>query len=102
MPELWGVRYERGELLRRVGRVEQVAGVRLLTLGDGGGRGVRILEFRTGSGFEFDVLVDRGFDVAGASTAVELWADSLRSASRDPGSTSPKASAGCAASAAGS
>jgi uncharacterized protein DUF4432 len=57
------VRYERGEFLRRVGRLEQVAGVRQLVLGDGGGRGVRFLEFRTGTGFEFDVLVDRGFDV---------------------------------------
>jgi hypothetical protein len=36
-------------LLRRVGRLEQVAGVRLVTLGDGQGRGVRVLEFRTGT-----------------------------------------------------
>ncbi len=53
----------RRELMRRVGRFEQVAGVRLATLGDGPERGVRILEFRTGTGFEFDVLVDRCFDV---------------------------------------
>jgi hypothetical protein len=63
MPELFGTRYSRAELLRRVGRLEQAAGVRLVTLGDGQGRGVRVLEFRTGSGFAFDVVVDRGFDV---------------------------------------
>jgi hypothetical protein len=63
MPELFGTRYSRAELLRRVGRLEQVAGVRLVTLGDAQGRGVRVLEFRTGSGFAFDVVVDRGFDV---------------------------------------
>ena len=63
MPELFGTRYSRTELLRRVGRLEQVAGVRLVTLADGQGRGVRVLEFRTGSGFAFDVVVDRGFDV---------------------------------------
>jgi hypothetical protein len=63
MPELFGTRYSRAELLRRVGRLEQVAGVRLVTLGDGQGRGVRVLEFRTGSGFAFDVVADRGFDV---------------------------------------
>src|SRR5579883_2917469 len=63
MPELFGRSYSRAELSRRVGRLEQVAGVRLVTLGDGGGRGVRVLEFRTGSGFVFDVLVDRAFDV---------------------------------------
>ena len=63
MPELFGRSYSRPELLRRVGRLDQVAGVRLLTLADGGARGVRVLEFRTGSGFVFDVLVDRAFDI---------------------------------------
>ena len=63
MPELFGASYRRADLLRRIGRLEQVAGVRLVTLGDGQGRGVRVLEFRTGTGFAFDVLVDRGFDV---------------------------------------
>jgi hypothetical protein len=63
MPELFGTHYSRAELLRRVGRLEQVAGVRLVTLGDGQGRGVRVLEFLTGTGFAFDVVVDRGFDV---------------------------------------
>ena len=63
MPELFGAGYPRAGLLRRVGRLEQVAGVRLVTLGDGLGRGVRVLEFRTGTGFAFEVLVDRCFDV---------------------------------------
>ena len=63
MPELFGTGYPRAGLLRRVGRLEQVAGVRLVTLGDGQGRGVRVLEFRTGTGFAFEVLVDRCFDV---------------------------------------
>ena len=63
MPDLFGRSYSRSELRRRVGRLDQVAGVRLLTLGDGGARGVRVLEFRTGSGFAFDVLVDRAFDI---------------------------------------
>lgn len=61
--ELWGRSYRRADLMRRVGRLGQVAGVRLVTLGDGVERGVRVLEFRTGSGFEFDVAVDRAFDV---------------------------------------
>jgi hypothetical protein len=49
--------------MRKVGRLEQVAGVRLVTLDDGLGRGVRLIEFRTGSGFSFDVVVDRCFDI---------------------------------------
>lgn len=63
MPALFGRTYSRTELLRRVGRLEQVAGVRLVTLDDGLGRGVRVIEFRTGSGFSFDVVVDRCFDI---------------------------------------
>ena len=63
MPNLWGQHYERAALLKRVGRLEQLAGVRLVTLGDGTERGVRVLEFRTGSGFAFDVLIDRGMDI---------------------------------------
>jgi hypothetical protein len=64
MPFLHGKAITRRELSRRVGRLEQVAGVRLVTFGDGSERGVRALEFRTGSGFSFDVLVDRSMDVA--------------------------------------
>lgn len=63
MPALFGRTYSRTELLRHVGRLEQVAGVRLVTLDDGLGRGVRVIEFRTGSGFAFDVVVDRSFDI---------------------------------------
>jgi uncharacterized protein DUF4432 len=63
MPVLFGADYSRLELLRRVGQLSQVAGVRLATLGDGLARGVRVLEFRTGSGFSFDVLIDRAFDI---------------------------------------
>lgn len=63
MTELWGASYDRAALRARVGRLEQVAGVRLVTLDDGIERGVRVLEFRTGSGFAFDVLVDRAMDI---------------------------------------
>jgi hypothetical protein len=63
MPRIWDRSYRREDLLRRVGRLEQVAGVRLVALSDGAERGVRVLEFRTGTGFAFDVVVDRAFDV---------------------------------------
>jgi hypothetical protein len=63
MPELWGARLSRSDLARRTGRLEQAAGIRLVTLADGIERGVRVLEFRTGSGFAFDVVVDRAFDI---------------------------------------
>ncbi len=63
MTLLHGSRLNRANLMRHVGRLEQVFGVRLVTLGDGIGRGVRVLEFDSGSGLRFDVVVDRCFDV---------------------------------------
>jgi hypothetical protein len=63
VPRLFGQPFGRDELLRRVGRLGQVAGIRLVTLEDGSERGVRVLEVRTGTGFSFDVLVDRAFDI---------------------------------------
>jgi hypothetical protein len=63
VPALFKAKYNRSELMRRVGRLEQVAGVRLVTAGDGMERGVRLLEFRTGTGFVFEVIVDRAFDI---------------------------------------
>jgi hypothetical protein len=53
MPSINGAAMTRRELMRRVGRLDQVAGVRLVTLGDGIERGVRVLEFSTGTGFAF-------------------------------------------------
>jgi hypothetical protein len=49
---------------RHAGALSQFAGVRLTTLGDGVERGIRMLEFRTGTGLRFTVLVDRAMDIA--------------------------------------
>ena len=39
------------------------AQARLVTLGDGAERGVRVIELRNGAGLEAEVIVDRGFDI---------------------------------------
>ncbi|HID12192.1 MAG TPA: DUF4432 family protein [Candidatus Latescibacteria bacterium] len=64
MPVLFGRNLDRRELMRRVGDIWQVGGVREVVLGDGTERGVRAAEFRTGTGLEFTVLLDRAMDVA--------------------------------------
>jgi hypothetical protein len=57
----------------RVGDFEAYAGVRLVMLGDGHERGVRLLEFRSGSGLEFEVVVDRGFDIGRLSVVGQAF-----------------------------
>lgn len=66
MPRLFGRDFTRAELMRRVGRLSQVGGVRLLKSADGPSRGVRLLEFKTGTGLEFKIGVERGMDVGSA------------------------------------
>jgi hypothetical protein len=63
MAQLYGKTRTRDELLKRVGKIDQVAGVRLAELTDGTARGVRVADVRTGSGLNFRVLVDRGLDI---------------------------------------
>ena len=63
MPELFGRHYTRQELMRHIGHVSQIGGVQLFGAEDGPARGVRSLEFRTGSGFSFKVAIERGMDV---------------------------------------
>lgn len=67
MAKLFGKSWTRAELLKHVGDIRQIAGVRLCELSDGPGRGVRVAEFNSGSGFAFTVLLDRGLDIYTAS-----------------------------------
>lgn len=64
MVQLYGQENSRLALAERSGALSQFGGVRLMTLGDGVERGIRMLEFRTGSGLRFTVLVDRAMDIA--------------------------------------
>src|SRR6185437_12356345 len=61
-----GKAYSAGSLARMAGDLAAAGGVRSVVLGDGAERGVRALEFRTGSGLNFDVLVDRAMDIGSA------------------------------------
>jgi hypothetical protein len=61
--ELYGRTFTRQELSRRVGSMDQAAGVRLSELTDGVGRGVRTAHLRTGSGLNATLLIDRGLDI---------------------------------------
>ena len=56
--------YSRREIAAHAGDLSQFAGVRLMELADGRERGIRMLEFRSGSGLRFTVLIDRAMDIA--------------------------------------
>ncbi|MBV7486400.1 aldose 1-epimerase family protein [Bordetella sp. BOR01] len=64
MAELYATRMTRRQVEERTGQLAQFAGVRLMTLDDGLERGIRMLEFRSGTGLRFTVLVDRAMDIA--------------------------------------
>lgn len=64
MAQLFGKEFTRADLLKRVGDINQLGGVRIMRLEDGRGEGVRLIEARTGTGFRFNVLPSRGMDVS--------------------------------------
>jgi Domain of unknown function (DUF4432) len=69
MSSLFGRSLRKDELRKLVGSPAQIAGIRLAVLADGRVRGMRAADVYTGSGFRFQVLVDRGLDVGAAEHA---------------------------------
>ena len=69
MANLFGRNWTRRELMERVGDISQLGGIRTSTLNDGNENGVRTVEVRTGTGFRFVVLPDRGMDISEADHA---------------------------------
>jgi hypothetical protein len=82
---LYGTETGRRDLAARAGDLAAAGGVRLVTLGDGVERGIRALEFRTGSGLAFDVLVDRCMDIGAAEHAGRAFGWRSRTGFRHPG-----------------
>lgn len=66
MSVLFGNEVTKEALLKQVGDMAQVAGVRRVELRDGSERGVEAVEVRSGSGLVFAVLPGRGMDLAQA------------------------------------
>ncbi len=52
------------DLLKHIGHMDQVAGIKQLEAGDGLARGGRMFQVWTGSGLSFDVLADRALDIS--------------------------------------
>lgn len=59
--------YNKRELLKYVGDISQLFGIREYTLSGGKAKGIKAFDVRNGSGMEFTVLADRCLDIAGLS-----------------------------------
>ncbi|RAP75007.1 aldose 1-epimerase family protein [Paenibacillus montanisoli] len=64
---LHGRHYTRREIEARVGRIEQVGGIRKMMLTEGKEAGSTVLQVRTGAGLAFDVMPEKGLDISSAS-----------------------------------
>ena len=69
MANLYGRPLNAASLAARAGSLSQFGGVRLVSCEDGVERGMRLLEFHTGSGLCFSVMPDRAMDIADLSHA---------------------------------
>ncbi len=66
MPSLYNHHYTPLELKQFAGDLSQLAGVRLVEYQEGKARGLRVAQVWTGSGFRFEILLDRGMDIGAA------------------------------------
>lgn len=64
MVTLFNREWSKDDLLRRVGQMEQLAGIRLVETGEGKARGCRLLDVWTGSGLRFQVNAERVLDIS--------------------------------------
>jgi hypothetical protein len=63
MPEIWGRKYTRAQLLQHIGDLRQLADVRPFEFADGPERGTRGVSFRNAAGLAFRVLLERGMSL---------------------------------------
>ena len=62
--QLYGKNWTRREIEARVGRLEQIGGLRRLTLTEGAAAGVELIQVRTGAGLSYYVSPMRGLDIS--------------------------------------
>ena len=65
--EIYGKKYTTKELRKRVGNMDQIAGIRTVQLDDGNERPTRAAVIHTGAGLDLTVLLDRCLDISCAS-----------------------------------
>jgi hypothetical protein len=64
MVQVYGKRFTKHELMKRIGDISQIAGARQYILSSGKARGINAVDVKTCGGLNFTVLPDRGMDIA--------------------------------------
>ena len=67
MVDFFGKKFSPEEILKRVGRIEQIAGLREITLKGGKSEGTRAIDLNTGNGLSLTILLSRGMDIGRTS-----------------------------------
>ena len=67
MANLFNELISKENLMKRIGDISQIAGAKLYELSTGKAKAVSAVDIKTGTGFEFTVLPDRGMDIAWCS-----------------------------------
>ena len=60
---LYGKQWSRRDLEARIGRIEQIGGVRRVISTEGKEAGVEEIQVRTGAGLAYNILPSRGLDI---------------------------------------
>ena len=64
MAYIYGKKYTKSELLKRVGDISQIAQIKRYKLTEGNESQVEAIDINTGTGFSFTVLPGRGMDIS--------------------------------------
>ena len=67
MPNLFGKHLSREQFCKYIGNVNQVGGVRRSVLTDGQGRGVEVIDLKTGAGLAITITAGRAMDILDAT-----------------------------------
>ncbi|WDR03471.1 DUF4432 family protein [Devosia algicola] len=74
--------------------IDAYASARLVTLGNGAERGVRVIEMRSGGGLEAEIVVDRSFDIGRLARDGETLSWHTQAGNRHPAMINPHADGG--------
>ena len=66
MAKVFNKDYTKNDLMRYIGDISQIADARYSEIKTGRGKGVSVIDVRTGGGLNFSILPDRGMDIAWA------------------------------------